>query len=163
MVVVLYGAKAVGKSWVAEELRRRVGVHHVDADRLVLGLMSRGECPDPEYGWLGPVEEEVRRALVVHWRVSVEATGAWDSDWMLADRLAASGCRVVTVWITASLQVAWGRLAERKGGKVPVSAREAVWIHAEATRRAAARSFDAAIDTSGPRPADLGQLWSLLT
>lgn len=162
-VVVLYGPKAVGKSWVAAELRRRAGVQHVDADRLVLELLARGERPDPALGWLDHVQEEVQRALAVRLRVSVEATGAWDSDWMLADRLAAAGCRVVAVRVTAGLQPALDRLSRRAGGKVPVSRREAAWIHAEATRRAATRSFAATIDTSGaPDPGKVDQLVSLL-
>ena len=93
-VVVLYGPKGAGKSWVAGELDRRAGVHHIDADRLVLELSARGRSPDPEQGWLEEVETEVRRATCEHERVSVEATGAWESDWMLADHLIAAGCRV---------------------------------------------------------------------
>jgi dephospho-CoA kinase len=40
--IVLYGPKAVGKSWVAEVLRTHLGVAHVDADELVLGLLAAG-------------------------------------------------------------------------------------------------------------------------
>ncbi|HEY6744864.1 MAG TPA: AAA family ATPase [Mycobacteriales bacterium] len=149
-VVVLYGPKAAGKSWVAGELARRAGVRHVDADAVVLDLLDRGARPDPRLGWLDPVEAEVRRALAEHPLVSVEATGAWDSDWLLADRLAASGVRVVPVWITAPLEVTLQRLAARRSRKVPVSRPDAVWIHSEATRRAAERSFAAVLDLSGP-------------
>lgn len=149
-VVVLYGPKAAGKSWVAEQLARRAGVWPVDADRLVLNLLDRGVRPDPELGWLGQVEAEVGRAAVDHPLVSVEATGAWDSDWLLADRLAASGHRVVPVWVTAPLEVTLQRLAARRSRKVPVSQQDATWIHAEATRRAGGRSFAAVLDLSGP-------------
>ena len=72
-VVVIYGPKGAGKSWVPDELRRRAGVAHVDADRVVLD----------------------------HAVVSLEAIGAWDSDWILADRLAAAGYRVLQVRVTA--------------------------------------------------------------
>ena len=41
-VLVLYGPKAVGKSQVADVLQRRLGVHYVDADRLVLDLLAAG-------------------------------------------------------------------------------------------------------------------------
>lgn len=159
--MVLYGPKAAGKSWVAAELDRRAGVHHVDADRLVLELSARGRSPDPEQGWLAEVEEAVRRATDEHERVSVEATGAWESDWMLAGHLAAAGCRVLTVWVTAPLEVTLDRLAHRRSRRVPVSPREARWIHTEASRRAASRTFTATIDTSGPP--DPGRLDDLLT
>ena len=162
-VVVLYGPKAAGKSWVAEQLARRAGVRHVDADRLVLDLVDRGVRPDPVLGWLDQVEAEVGRALVGHPLVSVEATGAWDSDWLLADRLAASGHRVVPVWVTAPLEVTLQRLAARRSRKVPVSRLDATWIHAEATRRAAGRSFAAVLDLSGsPDGRTVDPLLSLL-
>ncbi len=162
-VVVLYGPKGTGKSWVADELCRRAGVQHVDADRLVLDLLDRGERPHPRLGWLEQVEAEVRRTVGEHRLVSVEATGAWDSDWLLAARLTAAGCRVLPVWVTAPLEVTLQRLAVRRGRKVPVSREEARWIHREATRRAAARSFTAVLDTSGtPDPSKLDQLVTLL-
>ncbi len=162
-VVVLYGPKAAGKSWVAAELSRQAGVHHVDADLLVLDLLERGVRPDPRLGWLEPVETAVRSAVVGHPRVSVEATGAWDTDWMLADRLAAAECRVLPVWVSAPVEVTLRRLAARRGPKVPVSVQDARWIHAEATRRAAGRSFAAVVDTSGaPDPGKLTALVTLL-
>ena len=162
-VVVLYGPKAAGKSWVADELRRRAGVQHVDADRVVLDLLDRGARPDPQLGCLDQVEAEVLRAVGEHPLVSVEATGAWDSDWMLADRLAASGCRVLLVWVTAPLEVTLQRLAGRRSRKVPVSRQDAAWVHGEATRRAAARSFAAVLDTSGtPDASKLDELVTLL-
>ena len=40
--IVLYGPKAVGKSWVAEVLRTHLGVAHVDADELVGDLLAAG-------------------------------------------------------------------------------------------------------------------------
>lgn len=162
-VVVLYGPKGAGKSWVAEELNRRAGVWHIDVDRLVLELVDRGRRPDPERGWLEEVEAEVRRVAGEHGLVSVEATGAWDSDWTLADHLAAAGYRVVPVWVTAPLEVTLDRLARRRSRKVPVSAQEARWIHAEATRRAATHVFTAVVDTAGaPEPGRLTELLAVL-
>lgn len=158
-VVVLYGPKGAGKSWVAEELDRRAGVHYIDADRLVLELSAQGRSPDPEQGWLAAVEAEVRAATGKYERVSVEATGAWDSDWTLADHLAAAGCRVLSVWVTAPVEVTLDRLAHRRTRKVPVSPREARWIHAEASRRAATHPFTAVVDTAGPpEPSQLDDL-----
>ena len=163
-VVVLYGPKGAGKSWVADQLYRRAGVQHVDADRVVLDLMDRGERPDLRLGWLEQVEAEVRRAVGEHRLVSVEATGAWDSDWMLADRLTAAGCRILTVWVTSPLEVTLQRLAGWRSRKVSVSREEAEWIYGEATRRAAARSFTAVLDTSGtPDPSKLDELVTLLS
>ena len=78
---------------------------------------------------------------------------------MLADRLAAAGCRVLLVWVTAALEVTLQRLAGRRSRTVPVSREEAEWIYGEATRRAAARSVTAVLDTSGtPDPSKLDQL-----
>lgn len=90
-VIVLYGPKAVGKSWVAQALVDRLGVRHVDVDALVLDLLAAGVRPDPADGWLAWVEQRVVAALDTYPLVSVEATGAWDSDWRLADDLEARG------------------------------------------------------------------------
>ena len=158
-VVVLYGPKAAGKSWAAGVLQS-AGVHHVDADEVVLDLLARGVSPDPELGWLTEVEAAVRTALDRYPLVSVEATGAWDSDWMLADQFTASGVRVLTVWVTAPLEVTLDRLSRRTTRRVATSPAEARRIHAEATRRAATRRFDATIDTSGVE--DAGKLSDLV-
>jgi hypothetical protein len=79
--------------------------------------------------------------------VSVEATGAWDSDWRLADDLEARGVRVLRVWVSASKQVALQRLADRTTRRVPFSAQEVDWIYDQATTHAAGRRLDARIDT----------------
>jgi dephospho-CoA kinase len=41
--IVLYGPKAVGKSWVAQVLRTHLGVAHADADELGSGVGPGGE------------------------------------------------------------------------------------------------------------------------
>ena len=146
-VVVLYGPKAVGKSWVAQTLAEHLGVQHIDVDALVLELLAAGVQPDPADGWLAWVEQRVVAALDAHQLVSVEATGAWDSDWRLADDLEAKGVRVLRVWVSAPKQVALQRLADRTARRVPVSAREASWIYDQATIQAAGRRLDARIDT----------------
>jgi len=148
--IVLYGPKAVGKSWVAEVLRTHLGVAHVDADELVGDLLAAGTRPDPGDGWLAWVRRRVTDALDQHGLVSVEATGAWDSDWRLADDLEAAGARVLRVWVSAPKQVAMGRLAARTGRRVPVPAQEASWIYDQATARAAGQRLDARIDTGRP-------------
>jgi hypothetical protein len=61
---------------IASELRRRAGVAHVDADR-VLDLLGRRQRLDPWLGWLELVETEIRRAVGGHDAVSVQATCAW--------------------------------------------------------------------------------------
>ena len=62
-VLVLYGPKAVGKSWVARALADQLGVHHVDVDAVVLELLAAGARPDPADGWLAWVEQRVAAAL----------------------------------------------------------------------------------------------------
>ncbi len=90
------------------------------------------------------------------------AGGAPTHDWMFADRLPAAGCQVLRVWVTAPL-VTLLRLAGRRSRKVPVSREEVEWIYREATRRAAARSFTAVLDTSGtPDPSRLDELVTIL-
>jgi predicted kinase len=158
--IVLYGPKAVGKSWVAEVLRRQLGVTHVDADELILDLLAAGARPDPVDGWLAWVRRRVVDALDQHGLVSVEATGAWDNDWRLADDLAAAGARVVRVWVSAPKELAMGRLAARTGRRAPVSAGEASWIYDQATARAAGQRLDARIDTD--RPADPASVVAVL-
>jgi predicted kinase len=146
-VIVLYGPKAVGKSWVAQTLAERLGVRHVDVDALVLDLLAAGVRPDPADGWLAWVKQWVLAALDTHQLVSVEATGAWDSDWRLADDLEASGVRVLRVWVSAPKQLALQRLAARTAPRVAVSAQEASWIYDQAAIQAAGRRLDARIDT----------------
>jgi hypothetical protein len=90
-------------------------------------------------GWLPP--------LATHELVSVEATGAWDSDWRLADDLEARGVRVLRVWVWAPKQGALRRLAGRTARRVPVSVQEASWIYDQATVQAGGRRLDARIDT----------------
>ena len=141
-VIVLYGPTAVGKSWVARTLVQRLGVHH-----LVLELMAAGIQPDPVTGWLGWVAQHLRDALHRHPLVSVEATGAWDSDWRLARDLEASGARVLRVWVIAPKQVALQRLTDRTAPRAPMSTQQASWIYDQATSQAAEQHFDAHIDT----------------
>lgn len=150
VVLVLYGPKAAGKTWVARGLHERLGVHHVDPDVLVGELMARGREPDPEHGWLADVEAAVVAALAERDAVSVEATGAWDSDWELAERLRRAGVRVLTIWLDAPLDETLRRLRTREAGRVPVTERDARAIHAAACTRAARERFDLRIDASGP-------------
>ena len=158
--IVLYGPKAVGKSWVAEVLRAHLGVAHVDADELVGDLLAAGTRPDPVDGWLAWVRRRALDALARHALVSVEATGAWDSDWRLAADLEAAGARVLRVWVSAPKELAMGRLAGRRSRRVPVPAEEASWIYDQATARAAGQRLDARIDTG--RPPDPAAVAALL-
>ena len=119
--VVLYGPKAAGKSWAADVLRSRLGVHHIDADPLVLELIARGVGPDPREGWMAWVEHAAAEALRRHRAVSVEATGAWDSDWELSRRLEAAGARVIRVWIWAPEEETIERLARRTKNAAPIT------------------------------------------
>lgn len=150
-VLILYGPKAVGKSTIAGILSDHLGVHHVDTDPLVLDLLNQGAHPDGDLAWLPYVEEAVLVALEVHPLVSVEATGAYESDWLLLDHLSDSASRAIPVWVWAPEDVALGRLAARKAHKrVPISKADALRIHRAAMQQAQGRTFCATFDTSAP-------------
>jgi predicted kinase len=146
-VVVLYGPKAAGKSQVAEFLRAQHRVTHVDPDALVLGLQGRGVRAHPQLGWLPQVKDAVEGVLRAGDLVSVEATGAWDSDWQLANDLENSGHRVLRVWVSAPLELTLRRLAERTAQKAPVTEAEARAIWTAANDRARNHTFDLTLDT----------------
>jgi predicted kinase len=146
--LVLYGPKAVGKSWMAQVLAEHLGVYRLDPDELILRLRAAGRKPDPQDGWLAEVTTHVQDALARHDLVSVEATGAWASDWQLAHDLEAGGARVLRVWVSAPKEVAGRRFQTRTTPRVPVTADEASWIYDAATARAASIRFDLKIDTS---------------
>lgn len=144
---VIMGPKAVGKSWVADVLARRHGVHHVDADELILDLVAQGLDPAPDTGWLTQVERAVEHALATHDLVSIEATGAWESDWLLIDHLRNGGVTVRTVWVEATLAQSLERLRTRRTRKVPTSDTEAVWYHENASKRSTGVIHDLVVDT----------------
>lgn len=147
MAVVLYGPKAAGKSRVGDAPRELYGVVAVDADDIVLGLLADGRHPDPEDGWLTPIEQAVTFALRDNAEVSVEATGAWDSDWQLARNLEAIPARVLRVWVSAPLEVTMDRLARRTSRKAPTTPDLARWIHAISRARSTRQKFDLSLDT----------------
>jgi hypothetical protein len=147
VVVVLDGPKAAGKSQAAHVLQTEHGVDDIDADLRVLRLLDAGISPHPQDGWLTHIVEEVWAALDNHHAESVEATGAWDSDWQLADDLEAAGVRVLRVWISAPLGVTLDRLAGRATRRAPVTAEEARWIWTAATEQSSRRRFDLVLDT----------------
>jgi len=153
-VLFLVGPKAVGKTWVAETLRSALGIAYVDADVLILDLLSAGQQPDPDVGWLMPVERAVRDALTSSDSVSVEATGAWDSDYQLAHDLEGGGHRVIRVRLTAPEETTIARLLARPSKKVPVSEAEARSIFAKSNARAALERWDLEVDLSGNEDAE---------
>ena len=165
--MVLYGPKAAGKSQIAEALYQTYGVRQLDADEIVLDLLSHGSQPDPLDGWLIPVERAVMAALRDNVAVSIEATGAWDSDWQLAQDLHASGVRVLRVWVCAPLEMTLDRLARRVSRKVPTTQEEARSIYTTACARARNQTFDLTLDTGVLRrdqiPDALAPLASSLT
>jgi shikimate kinase len=148
-LLVLAGPKGVGKSWVAEIAEREFGVHYVDADRLILDLIEQGSTPDPEAGWLHPVQVAVLDALVRYPAVSAEITGAWDSDYELIRNVRDAGHGVMRIWIIAPLEETLARLRGRTSRKVPVSEAEARSTYQQAVDRARVEQWDAAIETSG--------------
>lgn len=94
VAIVVYGPKAVGKTWIARVLEDRLDVRYVNADELIPRLQSQGREAHPTFGWLDPVVDTVVRTAQGWDAVSIEATGAWPSDWELPERLAAAGLMV---------------------------------------------------------------------
>jgi hypothetical protein len=148
-LLLLAGPKGVGKSWVAEIAERDFAVRHLDADRLILALLEKGSSPDPEDGWLVPVQAAVLDALARHPAVSVEITGSWDSDYKLARDVERRGHRVARLLISAPLSETLVRLRARTSRKVPVSEAEARSIYFRAEQRTRREHWDARLDTSG--------------
>jgi pimeloyl-ACP methyl ester carboxylesterase/predicted kinase len=148
-LLLLAGPKGVGKSWVAAIAERDFGVHYVDADLLILDLLDHGAQPDPEGGWLEPVRAVVFDALTTYPAVSAEITGAWDSDYELADEAEQRGHRVVRLLISAPLDETLQRLRTRTATKVPVSDDEAQVIFARVQDRVPGERWDATLDASG--------------
>lgn len=147
-VFVLFGPKGVGKTHIARLLRSILGIHHVDADPIVLDLMSKGIQPDPTYGWLEPVQRAVEEALTDHSVVAMEATGAWPTDWEIVRRLSNKGVVVRTVRVTAPKAVAAARLASRTEPRAPISKSEVEWIHDQSLTNLAGHQFDVHIDSA---------------
>lgn len=156
--VVLYGPKGAGKSTIAEILHIQYGAAHANADAVALRLLATGAHPHPQLGWLPQVEQEVLSALRNDAAVSVEATGAWNSDWQLADDLTAAGHRVVRVWVSAPCQVTLSRCARRTTVKAPVTVDEARWIHKAASEQARRRAFELVVDTGRCPEAELSRI-----
>ncbi len=146
-VIVLYGPKGAGKTEIARRLEAETGVYHVDPDPLIQALIDAGRQPHPTEGWLADVLEGCFHALERHDAISVEATGAWESDWQLARDIVAQGHRVVRVWVYAPLAVTLRRLQGRRN-RVPVPREEARRIHDLAVARAVDAPFDVLIDTT---------------
>ncbi len=140
-VVVLYGPKAVGKTKLARRLKEELSIDHIDPDELVLMWTAKGIKTDPELGWLEPVLDRVILQLETSDTVSVEATGAWKSDWQLADNLESTGIKVLRVWLNAPEEILIERLRSRREKRFPVTEAEAKEIHEKATTEAMNRSF----------------------
>ncbi len=155
-MVVLYGPKAVGKTQIARLLERDLGVHYVDCDVLVADAVAAGKEPDPNDGWLAEVEAALRTALAESDTASLEATGAWPSDWRLAEDLVALGHHVVRVWVSTAWPTSLERLRNRTEPRVAVSEHDAETIYLRASSAASGEVFDLRIDTT--EPLDEGQL-----
>lgn len=91
---------------------------------------------------LTPIEQAVTAALRDNAAVSVEATGAWDSDWQLALDLEAIPARVLRVWVSAPLEVTLDRLARRASRKAPTTPDAGRWIYDMSRAQAASQQFD---------------------
>jgi gluconate kinase len=144
--VVLYGPKGAGKSHLARLLERELGIKHVDPDALVLEWTRQGLRPDPRNGWLTEIVAATKSVLETHDAVSLEATGAWDSDWKLPGLLKGAGHDVITIRLLIDHAIAMTRLSTRKEARVPISASEAEHIWKEAAARRNSQNVDLEID-----------------
>jgi shikimate kinase len=156
-VVVLGGARGVGKSYVGELLQATLGVSYVDGDASILGWMERGITPDPVDGWMQPMLAEVLRRLDTHDRASVEVTGEWESEYKLMRLLEDAGHRVIRVWLTAPEDEAIRRLTQRtRPRRLAATEEEARGVYRRGAARAARARWDLTLDVSGePRPAEV--------
>jgi adenylate kinase family enzyme len=147
--VVIYGPKGAGKSYLARLLERELEISHIDPDALVLEWTKQGLRPDLKSGWLTQIAAATKSALEAHKAVSLEATGAWDSDWNLPGLLKDAGHTVITVRLLVDRATAMTRLSNRKEARVPVSVSEAQRIWKEADARRQRRKVDLEIDAAG--------------
>lgn len=163
-VILLVGPKGVGKSWVADLLEAHLGIYHVDVDALVIELAAAGELPDPKTGWLRQVERATSDALKDHTAVSVEATGAWESDFILAANLESKGHRVVRVLVKATKAETMCRLSRRATrNKVPIAENEAQRIYSLSMDNTAVQSWDLILNLSGtPDPQEVVEKVAIL-
>jgi len=153
-VIVLGGARGVGKTHVGELLEANLGVSCVDGDSSILSWMEAGLKPDPDDDWLEPMLGEVLRRLEAHARVSVEVTGEWDSEYKLMGRLEEAGHRTVRVWLTAPEDEVIDRLMGRtRPRRLPATEAEGRGVYRRGAERAARERWDLTLDISGaPKP-----------
>jgi len=153
-VVILGGARGVGKTYVGELLEASLGISYIDGDSSILTWMEAGLEPDPEDGWLAPMRSEVFRRLDAHARVSVEVTGEWESEYKLIRRLEEAGHATVRIWLTAPEDEVIERLMARtRARRLPATETEARGVYRRGAARAARELWDLTLDVSGePRP-----------
>ena len=148
-VVIVYGPKAAGKSYLSRALEGELGIYHIDPDTLVLEWIKQGLRADLENGWLQEIVAAVKFALETRNAVSLEATGAWDSDWKLPELLKDAGHDVITIRLLIDRATAMARLSARQETRVPVSASEAERIWNETNARRNSQNVDLEIDAAG--------------
>jgi hypothetical protein len=149
-VVILYGPKAAGKTHLARTLDRQLGVYPIDPDRLIIEWIAQGLEPDPTDGWLENILNATRCAIAKHHFISVEATGAWDSDWKLARLMEDEGHKVLKFRINVPRSLATARLQNRQEARVLISNEEANWIWDQVELSHESHPVDLEIDGSDP-------------
>jgi shikimate kinase len=147
-VVIVYGPKAAGKSYLSRALEGELGIYHIDPDALVLEWIKQGLRADLENGWLQEIVAAVKFALETRNAVSLEATGAWDSDWKLPELLKDAGHDVITIRLLIDPATAMSRLSTRKEERIPISASEAEHIWKAADARRGKQKVDLEIDAT---------------
>lgn len=156
IVLVLAGPKGVGKSSVAATLSEGLGIDAIDPDLIALEFIGAGVQPDRAEGWLAQIRGAVIASLTDHALVSVEMTGAWETDYELCRQLEGLGYRVIRTWLIAPEEVTVSRLKERASERVPVTDAEARDLYRIGVGRAKAEKWNAVFDlTRGRDRADM--------
>jgi shikimate kinase len=153
-LLILYGPKAVGKSRLARLVQDRFSFSRVDPDSVIPALSAEGGQPDRVDGWLAPLSSLLAAELARHSNVVTEATGAWESDWRLAENLELAGVEVIKGWITAPLETTLHRLRRRQAQRVCTSEEEAIEIYNRAHERAQHAAFAFRLDNGGAEAFD---------
>lgn len=148
--VILYGPKAIGKTYLARILNYELGIYPIDPDEFVLEWKARGLQADPIDGWIEQIFHVTSAALKRFPVVSVEATGAWDSDWKLPKLLEEEGHNLLTIRINAPRSLVMSRLKNREEPRVLVSEQESDWIWDQVELNSKRHSVDLEVNGSDP-------------
>lgn len=146
--IVIYGAKAAGKTSIAKQLVQELGAVHIDPDELVPEWLEEGIKADIEYGWMEPVLGEIMKTATLNSLVVVEATGGYETDWILAKRIEEKGIPCLSVYVSVPLEESLSRLALRTEERVPITDEEARAIHRNSLEHLSVHRTDLFFDST---------------